>query len=48
MDPSSVHIGHGWAGNVEIIVTEGHLDRLAVEEAKLAMTIISIGIIGSM
>ena len=44
MDPPSVHIGHGWAGNVEIIVTEGHLDRLAAEEAKLAMTIISIGI----
>ena len=44
MNPPSVHIGHGWAGNVQIIVTESHLDRLAAEEAKLAMTIISTGI----
>ena len=40
MDPPPVHVRHGWAFNVHVIVTVGHLDGLAAEEAELAVELL--------
>ena len=40
MDPPPVHVRHGWAFNVHVIVTVGHLNGLATEEAELAMKVL--------
>ena len=40
MDPPPVHVRHGWAVNVHVIVTVGHLNGLATEEAELAVELL--------
>ena len=40
MDPPPVHIRHGWAFDVHVIVTTCHFDGLSTEEAELAMKLL--------